>query len=222
MPNKRSRRDIESVSRRRVTVASQGDRPCGGRAVGDATATIMKFKLHIAHQAPGRIRLKAVSAKGNPALLDEIKQLFVAAPGVRGVAVNATTGSLILHYDPIRHSEFYRHFEDRCASHAVSPLPATEIDAAVDTIQAEAEFLASRSLTARTVVDFCKAADQHLRIATDNTVDLKIVVAVGFATLALMEIGVTAATPIWVTIAIFALNHLAEMNVPHAAGSAAG
>lgn len=167
--------------------------------------------------------MTAAAAKGDPALLGQIKQLFVGVPGVQSIAVNATTGSLILHYDPTQHAEFCEHFQDRYSSHAVaaSTPPATEIDAAVDTIEAEAEFLASRSLTARSLVDFCKTVDQHLRVATNNTVDLKIVVALGFAGLALLEIGVTAATPMWVTIAIFALNHLAELNLPDAAGSTA-
>ena len=81
--------------------------------------------------------------------------------------------------------------------------------------------LAERSLTARTVVDFCRTVDRQLRVATNNAVDLKIVVALGFAGLALMQIGVTAATPMWVTLAIFALNHLAELNLPDAAASSA-
>jgi len=190
---------------------------------GDATATIMKHNLHIAHQIPGRIRMKTGLAKGDPELLDQIKQLFVAIPGVGNVAVNATTGSVILHYDATQHTEFRKDFEARCASHAlaVSLLPDDEIDNIARTFQTEAEFLADRSLTARTVVDCCKAADQYLRVATNNAVDLKVVVAVGFAGLALMEIGVTAATPMWVTLAIFALNHLAELNLPDAARSGA-
>jgi heavy-metal-associated domain-containing protein len=179
----------------------------------------MKFHLHIAHQVPGRIRIKAVSGKGNPALLDQMTQPFRTIPGVKGVAVNETTGSLILHYDPARHAEFYKLFQDRFASHAlsVSTPPATEIDDFANAIEAEAGFLAGRSLTARTVVDFCKSMDQSLRVATNNAVDLKIVVAVGFAGLVLMEIGVSVATPMWVTIAIYALNHLAELNLPDAA-----
>ena len=183
----------------------------------------MKIHLHIAHQVPGRIRIKAASGRGNLALLDQIKQSFHTIPGVKGVAVNATTGSLILHYDPTRHVEFYKQFQDRFASHAlsVSTPPTTEIDDFTNAIEAEAEFLSDRSLTARTVVDFCKSMDQSLRVATNNAVDLKIVVAVGFAGLVLMEIGVAVATPMWVTLAIYALNHLAELNLPDAARSAA-
>jgi hypothetical protein len=189
-------------------------------AVSAATiATIMKHQLHIAHQIPGRIRLKVASAKGNPALLDQIRQLFAAVPGAGRVRVNATTGSLIVHYDPTQHAEFSKHLQSSFASHAlaVSPLPGDEIDDMANAIEAEAEFLAARSVTARTIVDFFKTMDQHVRVATNNTVDLKIVVAVGFAGLVLMEIGFTASTPLWVTLAIFALNHLAELNLPGAA-----
>lgn len=180
----------------------------------------MKFKFHIAHQVPGRIRLKVALGKRNPALLDEIKQLFATVPGIGRIAVNPTTGSLILHYDRARHLGFYEDFQDRYASHIATP-PPTEVDSSLNMIQAETEFLATRSHAVRTVVDFCKSMDQSLRVATNNTIDLKIAVAAGFAGLALVKIGVTASTPMWVTLAIFALNHMAEMNLPDPARSVA-
>ena len=163
--------------------------------------------------------MKAVSGKGDPELLDQIKESFRAIPGIKSVAVNPTTGSLILHYDPTRHAEFYKQFQDRFASHAlsVSTPPMTEIDDFTNAIQAEAEFLADRSITARSIVDFCKRLDRSLRVATNNAIDLKIVVAGGFAVVVLLEIGVSVATPMWVTLAIYGLNHLAELNLPDAA-----
>lgn len=178
-----------------------------------------KFNLHIAHQVPGRIRMKAASGKGNPALLGQIRESFRAIPGVKGVAINPTTGSLILHYDPTQHAEFYKQFQDRFASHALSlsDPPKTEIDDFTNSVEAEAKFLADRSLTARAIVEFCKSLDKSLRVATNNAIDLKIVIAVGFTGLVLMEIGVAAATPMWVTVAIYGLNHLAELNLPDAA-----
>jgi hypothetical protein len=182
----------------------------------------MNAKLHIAHHVPGRLRVKVASAKGNSELLDQMKRLFDETPGVHGIAVNPATGSLILHYDPTQQAEFYNHFKARYARHAlpVSTLPSNEIDNIVNTIQGEAEFFAERSLMVRTIVALFKSIDQQVRVATDNTIDLKIVAAVGFAGLALMEIGVTAATPMWVTLAIFALNHLAELNLPDTAHAA--
>jgi hypothetical protein len=40
-----------------------------------------KLKLQIAHQVPGRVRMKIPSAKGNPALLQEIGDAFGKIPG---------------------------------------------------------------------------------------------------------------------------------------------
>jgi hypothetical protein len=178
----------------------------------------MTTKLRIAHHVPGRLRMKVASAKGDSELLDHIRQLFAAIPGVHGTAVNTTTGSLILHYDHTQHAEFYKHFKASCASNALSG--PTETDDIVNTVEEEAQFLADRSLMVRNVVDFFESVDQQVRLATNNSVDLKIVAAVGFAGFALLEIGFTASTPMWVTLAIFALNHLAELNLPEAAPAA--
>ena len=54
-----------------------------------------------------------------------------------------------------------------------------------------------------------------LKITTGNTVDLKIVLAGGLAAFTFLEIGATAATPMWVTLALFSLNHFAELQHPH-------
>jgi hypothetical protein len=48
----------------------------------------MKVKPQIAHQVPGRIRMKIPSAKGNPAMLEEIQKTFAAIPGIEEVVVN--------------------------------------------------------------------------------------------------------------------------------------
>src|ERR1700733_10518194 len=47
-----------------------------------------------------------------------------------------------------------------------------------------------------------------------NPIDLKIVLAVGIASFTIMEGGASAATPVWVTLAMFGLNHLIEANTP--------
>ena len=38
-----------------------------------------KLNLQIAHQVPGRIRMKIPSAKGNPELLEEMTRSFIAS-----------------------------------------------------------------------------------------------------------------------------------------------
>jgi len=172
-------------------------------------------KLKIAHQVPGRIRMKIPSAKGNPELLEQMKQTFSVIPGVEEVTINPATGSLVLHYDTDRHDEFHGRLEHHTGGHQ-RPAPTNEIDALATKIQQEAEFLAENSHTARVIVDFFKQVDQQIKTGTSNTIDLKIVLAFGIAGFTILEVGANAATPVWVTLAMFGLNHLIQANSPEA------
>jgi len=42
-----------------------------------------------------------------------------------------------------------------------------------------------------------------------------------FIGITVLEVGATAATPVWVTLAIFTVNHFIEMHPPHAAAAPA-
>jgi hypothetical protein len=171
-----------------------------------------KLKLNIAHQVPGRIRLKIPSAKGNPELLKEISETFGVVPGIERIIVNPTTGSVVLHYDTDRHDEFHGGFH--AVHHAHRP-PSTDIDQMADKIEREAEYLARHSRSARALVDLFRQIDDEVKRATDNHVDLKIVLALGIIGLVVLETGAAAATPVWVTLSIFALNHFIEMQAQH-------
>lgn len=171
------------------------------------------LKLKIAHQVPGRVRMKIPSAKGNPDLLRQVADVFGQIPGIETVTVNATTGSLVLHYDAERHDEF----RGALNNHVASPdggqrPPATEIDALADKIEKEAEFLAEHSASARAMLDFVKGVDREIKTATGNNLDLKMVLAAGVIALTILEIGATAATPVWVTLMLFATNHYVELH----------
>ncbi|NEU96738.1 HMA2 domain-containing protein [Bradyrhizobium uaiense] len=170
-----------------------------------------KMKLQIAHQVPGRIRMKVPSAKENPELLEQIKQTFSVIPGIEQVIVNPATGSIVLHYDTDRHNEFHGRLEHHTGGHFKPP--ANEIDALATKIGQEAEYLAEHSHTARVVVDFFKDFDNGIKVATGNVVDLKILLAAGIAGFTIFEVGANAATPVWVTLAIFALNHMIQANM---------
>jgi Heavy metal associated domain 2 len=179
-----------------------------------------KLKLSIAHQVPGRVRMKIPSAKGNTELLQQISETFAVIPGIEQVTVNPVTGSVVLHYDVERHDEFHGRFRDH-HGHVQSAPPPTQIDEFANKIEEEAEFLARNSESARAVVDFCKKLDQEIKKATGNSVDLKIVFAIAIIGVTVFEIGATAATPVWVTLAIFAVNHFIEMHAPGMPNAAA-
>jgi len=177
-----------------------------------------KLNLKIEHQVPGRVRMKIPAAKGNPELLKQISETFAVIPGIEEVKVNPVTGSVVLYYDTDRHDEFHGTFRGHYEAHGGSPAgngahgADTELDKLTSSIEAEAEFLASHSHTARAVVDFVKKIDHEIKRATHNNLDLKIVFAVGIIGLTVFEVGATAATPVWVTLAIFTVNHFIQMH----------
>jgi hypothetical protein len=191
----------------------------------------MKHKAHIAHHTHGRTRMKVPSAKGNPAVLDQIQQALGGVRGVDKVVTNPDTGSVIIHYDPELRGEFEhalsRHLEEHHghgeepAHAAPAARPGDEIEDAMAKIQAEAEFLAQHSQSARALVDLCKSLDHQIKLSTGNAIDLKIVVAGGLTVYTFVAIGAHAATPMWVTLALFGLNHFAELHAPHHAAQAA-
>jgi Heavy metal associated domain 2 len=177
-----------------------------------------KMNLKIEHQVPGRVRMKIPAGKGNPELLKQISEVFGVIPGIEEVTVNPTTGSVVLHYDTDRHDEFHGSFRQHCdAHHAAHGIDGsrgtdTELDKITHSIEEEAEYLARHSHTARAVVDFVKMLDREIKSATNNNIDLKIVFAVTIIGFTVFEVGATAATPVWVTLAIFTVNHFIEMH----------
>jgi Heavy metal associated domain 2 len=177
----------------------------------------MKAKLQIAHQIPGRIRIKIPSAKGKPKLLAEIQRSFGAIPGIEDVAVNPVTGSVVLKYDAERHDDVHARFTHHFNAHHATDAghhrpPATEIDALADRIAEEADFLAEHSDAAKAVVDFCRHCDRQIKLGTGNMFDLKMGLCVGIVGFIVLEIGAAAATPVWVTLSLFGLNHFVEMQ----------
>ena len=182
------------------------------------TMTKTKLNLKIEHQVRGRIRMKIPAAKGNAELLEQIKQTFGVIPGIEQITVNPTTGSVVLHYDEDRHDEFHGDLQQHLPAHHHPP--SNEIDEIARKFEEEAEFLAEHSQLARGVVDFFKDLDRRVKSATGNTIDLKILLAGGLAVYTFFEIGADAATPMWVTLALFSLNHFAELHGSHLAATA--
>jgi hypothetical protein len=179
-----------------------------------------KMNLKIEHQVPGRVRMKIPAGKGNAELLKQISDVFGVIPGIEEITVNPTTGSIVLHYDADRHDEFHGVFRQHHDAHnAAHGAPSggmhgadTEIDKLANTIEAEAEYLASHSHSVKAVVDFIKTVDHEVKRATNNNLDLKMVFAVGIIGFTVFEVGTTAATPVWVTLSIFMVNHFIELH----------
>lgn len=169
-----------------------------------------KHKVRIEHRTKGRVRLKVASAKGDVEQLQEIGKTFSSIPGVQRITVKPETGSVVLHYDVDQQAKFEDHFARRWGRPPAPP--PTELDELADKIEREAEFLADHSHSVKAIVHICKRLDREIKIKTNNTLDLKIGLAAGVIGLTLAEVGATAATPVWLTLSVFSLNHFVELQ----------
>jgi hypothetical protein len=174
----------------------------------------------VAHAVHGRVRLRFPAAKRDPALLDQLKTTISEIPGVDAVDVKASSGSLIIYYDPEHHPEVAALLRcltqiERAPMMVKSPPvrpPSNRVDELTSNIDSEAEFLAEHSAIAKTVVGAVKQLDKDIKRSTNNNLDLKIMVPVALAGVTFLEIGAAAATPMWITLAIFSLNHFVELH----------
>ena len=208
--------DIQNESQAAKRAADETSAPVAPK--GHKKKKKVKHVLRMEHQTLGRVRMKFSSAKGNPELLDEIGKKFAGIVGVESCEVNPITGSVVLLYDKRRHDDFHDHLSRHCEEHhggATPRPPGTQLDEIARKIEDEAEFLAEHSHAAKSVVHICKYVDRHVKLATGNTIDLKIGLAGGIVALSLLEMGAFAATPVWLTLGVFSLNHFVELQQHH-------
>jgi len=178
----------------------------------------MTHHAQVIHHIPGRMRVKLPQAKGDHQLLLQIQQSISPLSGVKQVEINPATGSVLVHYDADQHEDFHTQLAEHAESEglfALKPPELFEADELAAKIEAEAEFLAAHSETARTVVNFVKQIDEGIKRATDNNLDLKVLLPLGLAVYAFLEAETEAVTPLWVTLAIFSFNSFVALHHPH-------
>jgi hypothetical protein len=190
----------------------------------------MARTVQLAHHLPGRLRVRIPAGARNTPVLDQIKASMASMPGVRRVDVNAPIGSMVVHYDAAQADDFIetvkRHGLDTKLFELVDP-EIGEVAEAVDAIQAETEELAAHSATARTLVQFVTGLNDQVKHATNNTLDLKVLVPLTLAGYSFLHHRAKASTPLWITLGLFsfsafvALHHPQQARQP-AAGQAEG
>jgi hypothetical protein len=172
----------------------------------------------VAHAVHGRLRLKIPAAKRDPGILGPLKAAIGRIEGVDAVEVKEGTGSIVIYYDREHHPEVaalltcITQTEAAPVTFAPNRPPPTKLDDLTKSIEDEAGFLAQHSVFARTVVSAVKRLDKDIKRSTNNNLDLKIMVPVALAGVTFLEIGAAAATPMWITLAIFSLNHFVELH----------
>lgn len=145
--------------------------------------------------------------------------------GVKSVDVNSTTGSVIVSYDAEKHADFpgtlARHAEANNLF-TLEPPKISEVDEIIEGIEKEAEFLAEHSETAKAIVEFVKGLNHEIKKATNNNLDLQVLVPLGLAAYAFLQLEADVATPLWVTLGMFSFNSFVSLHQhPHPGTGAA-
>lgn len=175
----------------------------------------MPHSAQVTHHVPGRIRVKICAGKGNRELLEQIRQAIFPLPGVTEVEVNPITGSVLVHYDPNAHSDFHHQLVHRGESldlFSLLPPEVAEINQLASAIEREAVLLAAHSETARAIVDGAAKLNEACKRATANVVDLKVLLPLGLAVYTVLKLEIDAATPLWLTLAMFSFSSFVTLH----------
>jgi len=168
----------------------------------------------IVHHIPGRLRVRIPKSHRNPRLFRELQEFVQNLGGVRQVEINPATGSILVHYDPESHDQMQNLVKNSVTDPFDIPPGMDDAEDLAEQIQKEADFLAAHSELALHVVNSVRSLDRSIRKASDNTVDLKVLVPATLAVWAFFSIGVEVSTPLWVSLGIFSFNSFVSLHRP--------
>ena len=140
----------------------------------------------IVHRVPGRLRVRFARGSVSPEALSRMRATVLKIKGVARCEANGRTSCLLVHFDEAA-------FDDRRFARAVGGLaesmsPGDTV--LVATVNGRDE---GPSRLARVINVRLRLLDRRLRHATGDRVDLRTIVPIGFAGLALREVIVNSA-----------------------------
>jgi hypothetical protein len=157
---------------------------------------------YVRHRSHGRVRASVEKGERSPERMQEIKQRIQDHPGVRGVEVNPTTGSVLVtgeHNDQIRQA----------------------LDSALVLVESLQGGEPSEKAV-ETVVGAVKAADSRVLEATAGRVSLKWLVPASFVAVGLRQLiaqGLTAGSVPWYVLLYYGVDSFLKLNPEHAPSS---
>ncbi len=175
----------------------------------------MPASAHIAHNVPGRMRIRVAGGKRDPRLLESVRACAAKVPGATRVQVNKDTGSVVIHYRNRTLKQFAEGLSEQGLSSQAFQLSVPEIGEAGEMwsmMEHESEFLAAHSQLARSVVEETKRLDTAVKEATDNALDLKVLVPLGLAVVSFVYLGTDISTPLWLSLGVFSFNSFVSLH----------
>jgi hypothetical protein len=144
----------------------------------------MRNRVETLHHIPGRIRLKIAEAKGDDARCAQVRRIVNSVDGVRHVKTSRITGSITINYDK-DDGNFRQRLEkalqenDAFLSFIVPEL--SQAEKISELIKSDAELLRKRSRVADSLYTAIKRIDLTLKRATNNMIDLKLLLPLALA-----------------------------------------
>ena len=171
-------------------------------------------KVYINHHILGRLRITIPRAVSRKPLLDRYGAVFSSLTGIRKISGSEVTGSIVIHYDKLAEDQILEEFAQLCSDHrlTIGTSDSDEISDLSQTIARETAYLSEHSELAKRTMAFFNSVDLELKVVSSNTIDLNIALVGSLAVFALMGIGATAATPMWVTLALYGINHAVRLK----------
>ncbi|MCW7538729.1 hypothetical protein OOT46_12845 [Aquabacterium sp. A7-Y] len=167
----------------------------------------------VVHHVPGRLRIRVEERHDEAAFLEQLQGLLKSLSGVESVRINVAAASLVIQYDcadgdfPQRLSsqEALRGWLAFDAAPSGAPR-ARRCDAAPASPEGD------HSHVARALVRATTGLDRSLRQASDGYLDLKLLMPVLAAAASGLSPRRREGTPMWMTLAIFALNSFLSLH----------
>jgi hypothetical protein len=184
-----------------------------------------RHRAQVVHHVPGRMRFKVLSAKGNHPLLGQICESASRLAGVRRVDVSPITGSVVIEYRAADPSAFISRMKEFSESSGLLSFVLPEFgeaERAVATTEAGTESLTKHSEMYRSILDLLTGLNLEVKRATNNAVDLKLLVPLGLAAYSLFFVNTKESSPLWVTLLVFSIHTFVSLHqaVPQPAGEA--
>lgn len=181
----------------------------------------MRPRAYISHHIPGRVRIKVPDAKRNPALLEKMREVILSAPGVKTVDCNPLTGSLLIHYSAHAHENpaFLSGSNGFASPFSLDPPDPPRSNRSGSRVRRRTAREREPSEAAQAIREFFVGLDDAIRLATDNQLDLRVLLPVAAGVVGFVLYPKAISTPMWLTLTIFAFSSFLILHPPGGVGA---
>jgi hypothetical protein len=156
----------------------------------------------IRHHIRGRIRLRVGARERDPALLESLRKILAAAPGVHSVELNPAAACAVIRYEPSLYDEFPKMLADVGEREKLFRLELSSDGGGVP----------DRSWSDAALDDVLGRANRTIQKSTANLVSMKEMLPAGIALSALLFVDRAAAAAQWLSWIQFAWSSYFDLH----------